>query len=166
MGFVLRLGLLMAIYYGVTITPAFKEWFFPPIHRTNTRLAVSILRWFGHDVTADDRQILTPEGGRLEVRRGCDAIEPTALFVAAVLAFPLSFRVKWPAVLAGIAGLLTINLIRIVTLYWTYAYIPDAFDIVHTQVWQALFVFLAIALWVIWVWWATRTRTAVVDATV
>ena len=164
--FVVCTGLLMVLYYAVTVTPSFKDWFFPPIHRANTQLAVGVLKWFGEDVSANDRQIVTGDLHYLEVRRGCDAVEPIALFVAVVLAFPLSFRSKWPAILLGIAALLFINLIRIVTLYWVWIKWPSVFDVMHTQVWQALFIFLAIGFWITWVWREMRTRAVIPDGTV
>ena len=164
--FVVCTGLLMVLYYAVTVTPSFKDWFFPPIHRANTQLVVGVLKWFGEDVSANDRQIVTADLHYLEVRRGCDAVEPIALFVAVVLAFPLPFRSKWLAILLGIAALLFINLIRIVTLYWVWIKWPSVFDVMHTQVWQALFIFLAIGFWITWVWREMRTRAVIPDGTV
>ena len=37
----------------------------------------------------------------VNIAHGCDAIEPLALFVAAVVAFPVAFRTKVPGLLIG-----------------------------------------------------------------
>ena len=92
----------------------------------------------------------------VEVVRGCDAMEPVALFVSAVLASPVSWGARAMAAIVGTAVLLTINLIRIISLFLCAVHWRSAFDIMHLDVWQALFIFLAIFLWALWAAWAVK----------
>ena len=39
-----------------------------------------------------------------------------------------------------------------------------AFHLIHVEVGQTLFIFLALALWLVWAWWATRGRSLSPDA--
>jgi exosortase/archaeosortase family protein len=81
---------------------------------------------------------------------------PTALFVSAIVAFPVTMRSKWSAILVGTGALLTINLVRIITLYYTRIHRPDWFHAMHVDVWQPAFIFLALFFWVVWALRATR----------
>ena len=83
-------------------------------------------------------------------------MEPVALFTSAVLASPVTWSARLFAVVAGTALLLFINLIRIISLFLCAVYWKSAFDIMHLDVWQALFIFLAIFLWAIWAAWAVK----------
>ncbi len=57
-------------------------------------------------------------------------------------------------------SLLLLNLVRIVSLFYIQIHFPRAFEVMHIEVWQVLFIFLAIALWALWAWWAVRRGAA------
>ena len=97
-------------------------------------------------------------GFSVRIVRGCDALEPTAAFVAAVLASPVVFRRKLPGLLIGVPSMLTINLGRVVSLFFIGIHFPSIFETAHYEIWQAAFIVLAVAFWAIWVQWATRDR--------
>ncbi|MBU0639166.1 MAG: exosortase H [Planctomycetes bacterium] len=161
--FVIVFALLMALYYIWSVTPWYGA-FFRPYLRLNTTISAALLTQFGQDVEVADVTIRSKRFA-MEVRRGCDAVEPSALFVAAVLAFPALLRARLVGVLVGTALLATLNIVRIVTLYWVGVFWPRLFDVMHIQVWQATFILLALLFWVIWAWWATRARTPGANAT-
>jgi exosortase/archaeosortase family protein len=54
--------------------------------------------------------------------------------------------------------LLILNLVRIVSLFLIGVYSPRIFALTHIDVWQALFIFLAVLLWILWLLWATRSQ--------
>jgi exosortase H (IPTLxxWG-CTERM-specific) len=157
--FVLLFGLLMGAYYAATLTPLFHQTLFPTYLRWNARVSGVFLNWLGQATIVTGSSIAS---GRfsIDVRRGCDAIEPSMLFLSAVLAFPGAFRRKFPGLLLGTLALLAINLVRIVTLVLTGVYYPGAFETMHADVWQILFILLAIIFWTLWVWRSMRRPTA------
>ncbi len=118
----------------------------------NARVSAWVLRVFGERATADGTDISSPRYG-LSLKRGCDAIQASAFFVFVVLASPLasSVRSRIPAILVGTAVLLCINLVRIISLYYTGVWYPNLFEMMHVEVWQALFIFLPLVFWIVWV---------------
>jgi exosortase/archaeosortase family protein len=93
---------------------------------------------------------------QVSIERGCDAVQPSALFCAAVLASPVPLLSRLAAVGVGTTLLMILNFVRILTLYYTGAYLRWAFEVMHLDVWQALFIFLAILFWALWAAWNTR----------
>ena len=83
----------------------------------------------------------------------------------AVLVFPsaVSLRCRLTPMLLGTLLLLAINLVRIVSLYYTGVYFPSAFETVHIDVWQTLFVFLPLVFWLIWLRSEGRASTMSAD---
>jgi exosortase H (IPTLxxWG-CTERM-specific) len=157
--FVLVFGALLALFYGLTLTPLFKKTLFPGYLRLNAVVSSAILSGLGQGTSISGTGISSARC-TIDIRRGCDAVEPTALFVAAVLAFPAAFRRKISGVLAGMVLLALLNLVRIISLFLVGVYFPKAFELMHGDVWQALFILLSILLWALWIQWAMKPRLA------
>ena len=155
--FVLLFGVLMGLFYACTFLPYINRKLLPSYMRFNARSSVAILNIFGEGATAHGTAVTSPRF-HVDIRHGCDAIAPSALFVAAVLAFPASIWSKLPAAVVGTLFLAAINLVRIVTLFYAGVYIPKWFEAMHVDVWQPAFILLALTFWVIWAWWATKSR--------
>ena len=150
-------AVLMGAFYGFIHSPYVGSDPFQPFLTLIARSTGGVLQVLGQEITVDGTSVSSPVFS-MEIVRGCDAIEPVAAFVAAVLASPVALWAKIPGILVGATAMLLINLIRIVSLYFVGVHFPKALDIMHLDVWQAAFVVLAICFWAIWVQWATRER--------
>ena len=146
---------LMGLFYGFVHTPANDTTAFRPYLALIARVVGGIIGLFGYEATVTETVIHTPQFP-IEIVRGCDAIEPAATYIAAVLASPVGFWPKIPGILIGTATIMLFNLVRIVSLFFVGVYYPSAFNLIHEGVWQAAFVILAIVFWAVWVQWATR----------
>jgi len=154
----------MGAFYALTFIPALNKKALPGLQKANATVSTAILNLFGEGATTQGVAIISPRYS-INIAHGCDAIEPAALFIAAVLAFPASFRSKFPALFAGTFLLLTINLVRIVSLFYTGIYWPKAFDTMHVDVWQPAFIVLSLFLWTLWAIWATKPGPRPADVT-
>ncbi len=154
--FVGLFGLLMGVFYALTFIPTLDEAL-PGLQKANATVSTAILNFFGEAATTD-KTIISSRRYSINIAHGCDAIEPAALFVAAVLAFPASIGSKLPALFLGTSLLLTINLVRILSLFYTGVYWPAAFETMHVDVWQPAFIVLSLFFWTLWAVWATRPK--------
>lgn len=156
--FLLIFGVLMGLFYAFAIfTPFYKKHFLVSYLPFNAKVSGAILSLLGQDITVAGRTISSPRFS-VEVYSGCDGIEPIALFVCAILAFPAAFLRKIPGIIAGTLLLAILNFVRVVSLFLTGVYFPKAFPFMHLDVWQALFIFFAIVFWILWLRWATQSQ--------
>ena len=147
--FLVLMGPFAFFFYGFLI----ESGVFRSYLELNAAASAWILRWFGEDVTANGFSLLSTRTS-LEIRHGCDALLPSALFVSAVLASPVSLITKIPGMIAGVIFLLLMNLVRIATLFYAGVFIPRYFERMHLEVWPAIFILVSLTLWVIWARWA------------
>jgi exosortase/archaeosortase family protein len=80
------------------------------------------------------------------------------LVVAAVLASPVAWSARGVGVVMAVVVLPLVNLTRILSLFLAGRYWPGAFHALHVDIWQPVFLVLAVALWMLWAAWAVRTR--------
>jgi exosortase H (IPTLxxWG-CTERM-specific) len=86
----------------------------------------------------------------VNIRNGCNGVEAMLIFFAAVLAFPASWKARGLGLLAGLAALQLINLVRVVALFLTGVYWPKLFEASHTVVWQSIVILCSLLLWIFW----------------
>ncbi|UCG58666.1 MAG: exosortase H [Phycisphaerales bacterium] len=157
--FLVIFGVLMGLFYAFAIfTPYYKRDFLLSYLPFNARVSGAILSFLGHDITVSGASVFSPAFS-LRVVPGCDGIEPIALFVCAVLAFPARFVRKIPGIIAGTLLLAALNFVRVVSLFLIGVYWPSAFTVAHLEVWQALFIVFAVVFWILWLLWATQSQT-------
>ncbi len=86
----------------------------------------------------------------VNVRNGCNGVETMIIFLAAVLAFPASWKARGVGLALGLLAIQGINLVRVVALFLTGAYFPKFFDSSHTVVWQTVVILFGVVLWIFW----------------
>ncbi len=104
------------------------------------------------------------DGTAVQVARGCDAMEPIALYIAAVIAIGVPLRAKLWGLGLGVPLLMALNLMRIVALSIISVRKKDWFDAAHLTVGQTVFVLCTLALWFVWIFWAMRAGPSKADA--
>jgi len=157
--FLFIFGILLALFYVfIAFSPFYIKKIVPSHHQLIARVSGGLLDVLGQDTTVRRKSI---HSSRFSVKiiRGCDAVEAIALYVCAVLAFPLPFLKRLFGIIAGILLLLILNLVRIVSLFLIGVYSPKIFAMMHIDVWQALFIFFALLFWILWLLWATRSQS-------
>jgi len=158
--FLLIAGGFMAFFYGFFYTPPEDN---PGLNELITAYLSGyasaggfLLGLLGFDVSVVDQRIFF-EGVPVRVVRGCDAMEPIAMFIAAILAVQVgSWRSKLIGLGVGVGLLVFANLLRIMALTYIRVRFPDFFDTAHLSVGQTLFILLTLSLWFAWAVWASR----------
>jgi exosortase/archaeosortase family protein len=101
--------------------------------------------------------IMASNGFEVDVAPACSGAVPTSIYLAAVYAYPTSWRARWLGTAIGIATIQVVNIFRVCALFLIGLYFHELFHDTHVYVAQALVVCVAVALWL---YWATRFADA------
>ena len=93
----------------------------------------------------------------VDIAPACSGAVPTSIYLAAVFAYPTSWRARWLGTGIGIGVIQLVNIFRVCALFLIGLYFHAAFHDTHVYVAQALVVCVAVALWL---YWATRFADA------
>lgn len=97
-----------------------------------------------------DGTVIRNERFAVNIENGCNGVETMIIFMAAVLAFPAPWRARLAGLGIGLVAIQGINLVRVVALFLTGAYLPSLFDTSHTVIWQTLVILSGVLLWLLW----------------
>ncbi len=103
----------------------------------------------GQDIDMSGTIIRSPRFA-VNIKNGCNGVEAMIIFLAAVLAFPAPWKAKFWGLGLGIIAIQFVNLIRVVALFLTGAYMPKLFDSSHTVIWQTVVILSGVLLWIFW----------------
>jgi exosortase/archaeosortase family protein len=152
----------MAAYYALVLNPYCDRLLYGYL-RVNAWLANVVLNGLGQHSHVSEITIRSAAFA-ITVRRGCDAVEPSWFFGAALLAFPAPAGPKVTGILVGVLLLQALNLLRIVSLYFIGLRYPGAFSLAHLEIWPVVFIVAAMLLWVGWIGWTKRLAKGVPHA--
>ncbi len=153
--FAAKFGGLIVLLYALLALPIADRMLYGYLE-VNAWLSNVILNLLGQGTyVLSDVEIASKSSPfAIAIRRGCDAVEPTWLLCAAIVAFPGSWKRKLVGMAVGIVALQLLNLVRIVTLYIIGMHFNSLFESMHLEIWPAVFILVAIALFVGWKGWA------------
>ncbi len=109
-----------------------------------------ILGVFYDGVTVSDRY-LSFKGFSVEIIEECTGIFEMLIFLAALIAYPASWKSKVVGFLLGIPALYLFNVARIVFLTVVGVYYRGSFDFMHLYFWQATLILMITTVWVLWI---------------
>lgn len=152
--------LILAALFGIKLLPAVQQAVVLPWTATIGRASAFFVLLLDPGAIAHGREIYSPQAQfGLSVDPLCSGLEACIVLFSGILAYPALWRERFLGLVLGFAALQTVNLVRIITLFFIgKAGGSRAFDIAHTYVWQALLMLCVLAFWLLWVRYANRCQ--------
>ena len=151
--FVLKFIGCYTLFYICISTPYFRANIHPLITNINAEISNFFLNLLGQDTTVSNANI-SSNAFSVNIKQGCDAIEPMGLFISNLIAFPAEWKKKIVGIFVGLLALFAINIARIDSLYFAGITNKQLFDIMHEEVWQFVFILLAVSFVFLWIQWS------------
>ena len=143
---------LQAALFGLELTPWAQQWFVIPWTNTLAAISAPIVKLFDRKVLAHGKVVKSASTGfAVSIEAGCNGVEATIVLVAAVLAFPASWRRKLAGLAIGIIAVQGLNIVRVISLFYLGQWNFSVFEWAHLYVWQALIMLDVLVVWLLWV---------------
>jgi exosortase/archaeosortase family protein len=153
--FCAKFGGLMVSFHFLSFTSTFKR-ILDVLVAANAKFSSVILNFFGESSRVTGATIWSGKDAIITVLPACTCIEFFLFFIAAVLAFPALIRRKIPGIVVGVALLMGLNLIRVMSLYYIGVHFPRFFDTAHEEVWGIPLIIATVFICAVWIEWAQR----------
>ncbi len=149
----IRFLVVFLLLLGLSFTVISLNWVndhvIDPFTTGIARVSGWTLKALGQDIRMQGTMILSDRFS-VNIKNGCNGVETMLIFFSAVLAFPATWKSRLAGLGLGLAAIQVINLVRVVALYLTGAYLPTLFDTSHTVLWQSLVILFGVLLWIFW----------------
>jgi exosortase H (IPTLxxWG-CTERM-specific) len=143
------LGLLV-LFFLATRSPLVDRHVVVPYTAFVTKSSALLLRLVEADVSSEGHMLSSPSFA-VAILPVCNGLEATAIYAAAVLAFPAGLPGKAIGLFGGLVIIYLINILRIAALFVIGARFDAAFENAHYYYAQAFVIIATVCVWLAWV---------------
>lgn len=148
--FFIFLGTQLGLFALVQLTLV-KHYLVLPWTSLLTRACASIVTQFDANAAAMGKVLWNPATGQgVSIEPGCNGVEAYIILVAAIAAFPATWRDRLWGLVLGFAAIQGINVLRVISLFYLGQWSEAAFHLFHTYLWQGLIMLDVLVFWLVW----------------
>ena len=145
--------LLPALFFLSVLGPVDRH-VVEPFTGVLAKISTFLIGFFDSDAIARGKEIRSLSNGfAVSIERGCNGIEAVIILAAAILAFPAPWKHKLAGFAAGFVAIQSLNLVRIISLFYLGQWSMVWFEWFHLYLWQALIILDALVVWLVWLRW-------------
>lgn len=148
--FFLKFGVLMILFYAVAYNAPESNSVYRAYLQVTAWLSHGLLNVFGQQ-TLSIGVTVQSERFSMNIKPGCDALEPAWILVAATLSYPATVRRKLVGLGIGLLMILALNFTRIVSLFFVGGYLPQFFAMLHLEIWPIVFIVVVLLYFTRWI---------------
>ncbi len=111
-----------------------------------------MIQLFDDNIIFDAPNILRHKtnGFAIAVSNECSGLSAIVLLSMAILIFPASRQAKLYGIVVGFVLIEIINILRLISLVYAGVFLPNYFDMIHTQAWTIALYFITLLLFAGW----------------
>ncbi|MDT8437563.1 MAG: exosortase H [Wenzhouxiangellaceae bacterium] len=148
--FIIFVVLLVALFTLEVLKPV-QEHVILPFTSGIAWVSVNLIELFDEGVVAAGKIIRDVESGfAVSIEPGCNGVEALIILFAAMFAFPAPLKNKLIGFAIGFVAIQSLNLVRIISLFYMGQWNMVWFEWFHLYLWQALIILDALVVWLIW----------------
>jgi exosortase H (IPTLxxWG-CTERM-specific) len=143
-------GLLLGLFTIELLAPV-QIWVIQPFTATIAHISAAILQWFDSSVQAQGVTLWDQEtGAAVSIQPGCNGVEAMIVVLAAMIAMPTQWRYRLLGIGFAFVAVQSLNLVRIISLFYLLQWNEDWFRWAHLYLWQALIMLDALIVYLLW----------------
>ena len=156
--------ILVALFTIELLNPV-QEHVIVPFTSLLARISAAMILPFDSSVIAYGKVLQFKDTGfAVSIEAGCNGVEATIVLIAAVIAFPASWRAKIAAIILGFLAIQVMNLARIISLFYLGNWNMEFFEWIHLYLWPALIMLDVLIVLIIYLRYISPEQPAAASA--
>ena len=156
--------ILVALFTIEMLNPV-QEQVIVPFTSLLARISAAMILPFDSSVIAYGKVLQFKDTGfAVSIEAGCNGVEATIVLIAAVIAFPASWRARIAAIILGFLAIQVMNLARIISLFYLGNWNMEFFEWIHLYLWPALIMLDVLIVFIIYLRYISPERPAAASA--
>jgi len=149
--FFIIFSVLLVGLFTLELFQSAEKYIILPFTSMIADISVWIVKSFDDNVIAMGNVIRDSASGfGVRIERGCNGLEAVIILFSAIFAFPAPLKNKLIGFVIGFFAIQSLNLVRIISLFYLGQWNYTAFEWFHLYLWQALIILDALVVWLIW----------------
>ena len=121
------------------------------------KISAAIILPFDDTVIAYGKILqFTDTGFAVSIEAGCNGVEATIVLIAAVVAFPASWKARTVAIISGFFAIQVLNIARIISLFYLGDWNMEFFSWIHLYLWPALIMLDVLIVFILYLRYLTN----------
>ncbi|MDR2128531.1 MAG: exosortase H [Burkholderiaceae bacterium] len=142
---------IQAVLFGVEMLQVVQDAVVLPWTALVAKMSAVVAKFFDPTTIASGKVLHSPGTGfGVSIEPGCNGVEATIVLIAAMLAFPSSWKMKFWGLGLGFLAVQFVNLLRVVSLFFIGQWNFKVFEFAHLYMWQALIMLDVLIVWLLW----------------
>lgn len=150
--FFLLFLLLVLGLFTLELTPPVQRLLVLPWTLMLADISALLMSAFDPDVIAYGKVLQSASRGTgVSIEAGCNGIEACIILTAAVVAYPSPLRFKLIGIVLGFLAIQSLNVLRVISLYYLALWDKEIFEFAHLYLWQILIMLDVLVVWLVWI---------------
>lgn len=145
-------GFTLLVLFTVELLTITQNHIIIPWTQFLAELSSYLVRLFDTHAIASGVVLRDSQSGfAVSIQPGCNGIEAIIVLIAAMLAYPASSKAKISGIILGFFAIQSLNIVRIISLFYLGQWNQMVFEWAHLYVWQALIMLDVLIVFIIWI---------------
>jgi exosortase H (IPTLxxWG-CTERM-specific) len=154
--FITLFVVILVTLFTIEMLVPVQEHVIVPFTSLLARISAALILPFDSSVLAYGKVLQFKDTGfAVSIEAGCNGVEATIVLIAAVIAFPASWRARIVAIILGFLAIQVMNLARIISLFYLGNWNMEFFEWIHLYLWPALIMLDVLIVFIIYLRYIT-----------
>lgn len=154
--FVIYLGILFALEW---LKPV-RQVLITPFTEQLAAVSAMFIQLFDANVSSQGIIIQSLSNGTsVAILAGCNGVEAMICLTAAILAYPATWRQRLLGLVLGYSAIQSLNIVRIISLFYLLQWNKLWFEWAHLYIWQGLIFLDVLIVFILWIRWLVKNQT-------
>jgi exosortase H (IPTLxxWG-CTERM-specific) len=150
--FALVFVLALAALFIAELTPPVQRAAILPWTAAIASTSAALIQLVDKQVVATGKVLRSTRNGfGVSIEAGCNGVEAALILIAAMLAYPAPWMHRLLGIVAGLAAVQALNIVRVISLFYVGQWSTAAFEWTHLYLWQALIMLDVLVVWLLWI---------------